>query len=161
METKDYWYAAGIVLTFLIGVWNLRQSWLGTRKASFINTVTSQRVKWIEQLRQDISTFSGLTHTWCFSALEGKPGEDEVLNELDRLRHVIQLRLNPDGTYDRKITALIKQIPDLTHESQREELKAKLAELTEVTQALLKEEWEKVKCEAKYGDLNEKPCRRA
>lgn len=122
MDTKDVVYAIGIFLTFLLGVWNLVQSYRATRKTSFINTVTSQRVKWIEQLRQDVSSFSGLTHTWCFSDLEGKPQEHEVLKEIDRLRHVIRLRLNPEGTHDRKIEQLIAEIPNLTHISQRDQL---------------------------------------
>lgn len=155
MENKDYVYAAGIIVTLGLGVWNFVQGYRATRKASFINTVTSQRVKWIEQLRQDISAFSGLTHTWSASNLEGTAKETEVLQEIDRLRHVIRLRLNPDGTYDRKIASLIKRIPTLTHESKREELMEALEQLTTTTRALLKEEWEKVKAEAKDGDLSE------
>jgi len=155
MELKDYVLAAGVVVTLFLGLWNTLQGYYATRKASFINNVTSQRVKWIEQLRQDISAFAGLTHTWCSSELEGKPEETEVLKELDRLRHVIRLRLNPDGTPDRKITALIKLIPTLTHVSKRAELLAALEELTTTTQDLLKDEWEKVKAESKDGDLSE------
>ena len=45
METKDIVYATGILLTFLIGVWNLIFNYRTTRKTSFINIVTSQRVK--------------------------------------------------------------------------------------------------------------------
>ena len=153
MDAKDWIYGLGIVLTFAIGVWNLVSAYRTTRKTSFINTVTSQRVKWIEQLRQDVSALSGLTHAWCFSNLEGKPQEFEVLKEIDRLRHVIRLRLNPDGTHDRKIQALISKIPELTHESQQAQLKAALDELTTETQLLLKEEWEKVKREAEHGNL--------
>ncbi len=153
---KDYVLWAGVLVTFVLGVWNAIQGYYATRKASFINNVTSQRVKWIEQLRQDISAFSGLTHTWCSSELEGKPEEREVLQELDRLRHIIRLRLNPDGTPDRKITALIKLIPELTHVSKRAELLAALEELTTTTQELLKEEWEKVKAESKDGDLSKR-----
>ncbi len=156
MEGKDIIYGLGILLTFALGVWNLVTNYRLTRRTSFINTVTNQRVKWIEQLRQDISAFSGLTHTWCFSELEGKPEELEVLKEIDRLQHVIRLRLNPDGTHDRKIAPLIRRIPDLTHISKREELTAALEELITTTQQLLKEEWEKVKAEAKRGDLKEK-----
>lgn len=156
MEAKDYIYAAGIGVTFILGVWNFFQGYRATRKASFVNTVTSQRVKWIEQIRQDIAAFSGLTHTWCQSGLEGTAEEVTVLKELDRLRHLIRLRLNPDGTLDRQITALIKRIPELTHESQRPALLSALEELTTTSQALLKEEWEKVKAESKDGDLNER-----
>jgi hypothetical protein len=153
MEDKDLIYGLGILLTFALGVWNLVANYRASRKTSFINTVTSQRVKWIEQLRQDVSSFSGLTHTWCYSELEGKPEEKEILKEIDRLRHVIRLRLNPDGTHDRKIAQLIRKIPELTHISKRAELTEALEDLTTTTQLLLKEEWEKVKAESKEGDL--------
>jgi hypothetical protein len=153
-DIKDLLYGLGIVLTFAVGVWNLVANYRMSRKTSFINTVTNQRVKWIEQLRQDISAFSGLTHTWCFSSLSGRPEEHELLKEIDRLRQVIRLRLNPNGTYDRKIQDLIVTIPQLTDISSRPELQAALDDLTETTQLLLKEEWEKVKWESEHGNLN-------
>ena len=77
------------------------------------------------------------------------------MKEIDRLRHVIRLRLNPDDTPDRKIAALVKRIPELTHESKREELLTVLESLTVATQEMLKDEWEKVKAESKDGDLKE------
>lgn len=156
MEPKDYFYAFGILATFGLGVWNFIQGYHATRRASFINTVTSQRVLWIEQMRQDVAKFVGLTHTWVMSELEGKEEELEVLKEIDRLRRVIQLRLNPNDTPDRKIAILIKNIPKLTHVSKRDELLKALDELTTATQEMLKEEWDKVKAESKDGDLNDK-----
>lgn len=153
METKDIVYATGILLTFLIGVWNLIFNYRTTRKTSFINIVTSQRVKWIEQLRQDISSFSGLTRT---SSLEGKPQEYEVLKEIDRLRHVIRLRLNPEENHDRRIEQLLAEIPKLTDISKRDRLTQALEELTVTSQKLLKQEWEKVKLEAEQGNLKNK-----
>jgi len=153
VEIKDIVYAISILLTFLLGVWSLVQSYRVARKTKFIDIVTSQRVKWIEQLRQDISSFSGLTYTWCFSEIEGKPQEYEVLKEIDRLRHVIRLRLNPTGKHDQMIEQLIAKIPNLTHISQREQLTKALKELTITTQKLLKEEWDKVKLEAEHGNL--------
>ena len=114
---------------------------------------TSERVKWIEQLRQDISSFSGLIHTWCFSGFSGKAEENGVLQEIDRLRHVIRLRLNPDGTHDCKIQRLIAKIPLLTDPSKQPELEAALDDLIVTTQLLLKEEWEKGKWESEHGNL--------
>lgn len=107
-------------------------------------------------MRQDVSKFVGLTHTWAQSNLEGTDSEPEILKEIDRLRYVIRLRLNPDDTPDRKIAALIKKIPKLTHESYREELLKCLEQLTIETQEMLKVEWDKVKAESKDGDLSEK-----
>jgi len=156
MEAKDIIYGLGILLTFALGVWNLVSNYRASRRTSFINTVTAQRVKWIEQLTQDISAFSGLTHTWCFSELEGKPEEAEVLKEIDRLHHIIRLRLNPSGTHDQKIEELIRRIPQLTHVTKRDELKQALEEVTVASQKLLKEEWDKVKEESKYGDLKDR-----
>ncbi len=155
MEAEDYVLLFGVIVTLALGVWNLIQALQVMRKTSFINTVTSQRILWIEQLRQDVSKFCGLTHTWCMSDLEDKPEESEILEEIDRLRHVIRLRLNPNDTPDRKIAALLKKIPELTHSSKRTELLAALEELTVETQLLIKDEWEKVKKEAKNGDLSE------
>ncbi len=156
MSDKDAIYAVGIVVTFFLGIWNLWNSHKTTRKTNFINTVTNQRIKWIEQLRQNIASFLGLTHTWCESNIEGKPEETEILKELDRLRYLIQLRLNSDATLDRKIASLIKEIPNLTHSSQQSERKKSMDKLSTLSQQLLKEEWEKVKKESKDGDLNEK-----
>lgn len=153
MDAKDVVYAVGILLTFALGVWNLVVSYRNTRRTNFINTVTAQRVKWLEQIRQDISTYCGLTYTWCYSDLVGKPQEYEVLKEIDRLRHVIRLRLNPTGTRDKKIEQLIAEIPQYTDISQRDKLTKALEELTVTSQLLLKEEWEKVKSEAEHGSL--------
>lgn len=155
METKDVVYLVGILLTAALGVWNLVSNIRASRRTSYINTVTAQRVNWIEQLRQDVASFSGKTYTWCLSKLEGENGELDILKEIDRLRYVIRLRLNPSGKHDNEIERLMKEIPELTGISKKEELKAKLDELTKTTQNLLKEEWEKVKKEAKSGDIND------
>ena len=155
MRAEDYVLLIGVVVTLVLGVWNLIQTQQVMKNTSFINTVTSQRILWIEQLRQDVSKFCGLTHTWCMSDLEDKPEASEILKEIDRLRHVIRLRLNPNDTPDRKIAALLKKIPELTHSSKRTELLSALEYITVATQHLIKDEWEKVKKEAKNGDLSE------
>lgn len=153
---KDTIYGISILLTFILGAWNFVQNWRAAKKTSFINTVTAQRVKWLELMRQDVASFVGLTHNWALSSEEVQGSKAEYLKEMDRLRYVIRLRLNPDDTPDRKIAALIKEIPDLTHESQRDKLKQKLEELTVATQEMLKDEWEKVKQESLEGDIKEK-----
>jgi hypothetical protein len=156
MELKDLGLTAGVVVTFVLGVWNLVANLRANKRTTFINTVTSQRIKWIEQLRQDISAFAGLTYHWSHSDLEGKSNEAEVVKEIDRLRHVIRLRLNPSGEQDKIIEALIAEIPHYTDPSRQKELVDALERLTRATQALLKEEWEKVKQESQEGPLSER-----
>jgi len=63
--------------------------------------------------------------------------------------------LNRDGVHDKAIEALVARIPTLTHTAHEAELKEALNELVEVSQKLLKDEWEKVKEESKWGDLKE------
>ena len=43
MEAKDVIYALGILLTFALCFRNFIANYRGTRRTSFINTVTSQR----------------------------------------------------------------------------------------------------------------------
>jgi hypothetical protein len=156
MDAKDVVLAAGVVVTFVLGLWNLWANHRTNKRTTFINTVTSQRIKWIEQLRQDIGAFCGLTYHWSHTDIEGKPSEGELLKELDRLRHVIRLRLNPKGEHDRAIEALIEEIPRYTDPSRQKELTAALERMIRVSQALLKEEWDKVKRESEQGPLSER-----
>ena len=155
MDAKDLIYATSIAVTLGLGIWNFVQGRRAARRASFINTVTSQRVLWIERFRQDVSRFVGLTHHWTRSHGENNDRTLEILKEIDTLRYVIRLRLNPDAAVDNRIAELIREIPDLTDVSRRDQLEVAINELVNQSQQLLKAEWEKVKAEAKDGDLKE------
>jgi len=158
MEPKDYFYAIGIVATAVVSVWNIINHYRVNKRSSFINTVTNERVKWLDKLRKNISDFCGLTYTWSMSNVEGKPEEFELVSKCDKLRFLIRLQLNPkeingQPNPDKKIEELIAKVPELTHESKQQELKDALDQMIITSQELLKEEWEKVKAEAKSGDL--------
>lgn len=153
-EPKDYVLVASGVITFILGVWNLIANHRFNRRTTFVNTVTSQRIKWIEQLRQDISAFSGLVYHWSNTELPDKTEERQIIKEIDRLHHVIRLRLNPAGTHDQTIEKLLSEIPQ--HTSDQIKIKELLEKLTCTAQALLKDEWEKVKAESKKGPLSDR-----
>jgi hypothetical protein len=152
---KDVVFSLSLIFTFLLGVWNIVDNYRMARRTAFINTVTAEQIKWIEKLRDNISSFCGLTHAWRQSELEGKPDELDVVKQLDKLRYLISLQLDPAGAYDKEIEFLIALIPDLTHETQTEQLKEKMNELILISQKLLKVEWDKVKEESKRGDLKD------
>jgi hypothetical protein len=160
MEPKDVAYIIGITFTAIIGMWNLWANTQNNKKTSFINTVTSERVKWLEKLRNNISTFAGLTHTWTRNTLSSEEEKKELLKEIDKLRYLIRLQLNPKfenntPNVDKRIEELIAKIPNLTADTQRSELDLALEQLVLDSQELLKNEWEKVKDEAKNGNLKE------
>ena len=118
----------------------------------FIDTITSERIEWLEKLRIDISRFSGLTSFWAKSLGSADTSESiEVLKEIDVLRVMIKLRLNPEGTYDKQIIELLDKIPLLTDKTDLTEINNALDMLTKLSQKLLKEEWNRVKKESKKG----------
>lgn len=155
MEGKDWFYGAGIVFTFALSVWNLVVNNRNSQKASFINTVTSQRVKWIEQLRQDIAAYCSLLQSVAYADAEVQDPlkRAELLREIDRLKHVILLRLNPDpdATSDRRIQEFMRVVQKQTQTPS--DLETTLGSLIIETQNLIKVEWEKVKDEAEKGRL--------
>ena len=143
METKDIVVAVGMAVTFVLGLWNLWINLENNKRTTFVNTVTSQRIKWIEQLRQDLGAFSGHVYHWCFTDIKDEEDKRKIVEEIDRLRYVIRLRLNPEGDRDKEISTLMESIAAVT--SDPDKIKDILEKLTVATQALLKEEWDKVK----------------
>src|SRR5690606_6688669 len=156
IQVQDILVLIGVGATFLLGIANLISSYRLGRKTTFINTVTSSRISWIETLRQDISEFCGLAHTWSISPnIQGTPRESEIFQRLDKLRYLIPLRLNPLGNIDKEITRQIREIPDLAVPGKTTELLGALESLTSNTRILLKLEWEKVKRESQHNELDD------
>jgi hypothetical protein len=159
METKDYVYIVGILFTFLLGIFNLINMWRISKKSTFINCVTAERVKWINRLRENIANFCGLTHHFIFSELSEKD-KREILNEIDRLRMIIPLQLNPHEEITGEIVKLIKKIPMQTDVQKVVDFDKKfpveksIDELISKTQLLLKREWNRVKKEAEKGNIS-------
>lgn len=160
MEIKDIGLIGGVAVTFLLGVGNLIYNVLLSRRTAFINTVTSERVKWIGNLRDNLSKFVGLTHHW-FVLKEDieEPKKDDMTRELRVLRYHIRLQLNPSpkATIDRDIMEMIEQIADSAPNFKIEELQQHLDNLVLKAQKLLKSEWDKVKREAQRGALADHP----
>ncbi|HEV8716328.1 MAG TPA: hypothetical protein VGX03_26330 [Candidatus Binatia bacterium] len=146
-----------ILASLGLGIYNL----MATRRTLFVNTVTAQRMKWIDSLRENIAQFTGLTYNWTASApastgIDGPPDTPEraqMVLQIDKLRMLIKLQLNPQEEIDQKIIKKIDEIPNLTHPLVFEKLKVATADMISLSQALLKKEWEKVKVEAQTGSV--------
>lgn len=159
----------GIIGTFItaffaliISLINLYRDFTVNKRINYINTVTSERVKWLDTLRNNISEFCGLTHNWTRTTIDDNDDDEkkerlekqrmEVVEKIDKLRYLIQLQLNRNDDPDKKILELIGNIPELTDISERKNLDAAMKELIRISQDLLKAEWEKVKRESKTGE---------
>lgn len=155
-DAKDYVAFTGILVTLILGVYNAVQNYRTSRRTIFINTVTAERIKWIGKLRENISTFCGVAHYWRFSTQKGSTEELKKIEEIDKLRHLIALQLNPKDQIDQKIQNLVGEIVSMSSghiEVSPKKYRDNLDELIKETQELLKTEWEKVKDETRRGDF--------
>lgn len=152
------WQDAGILLTFLLGIWNLYAHMRDNKRTSFINTVTSERVKWIQSTREALSNLCGRTHYWVMTQDEiSQEDSNSVRKEIDQLRALVKLKLNPGEAPSKKVIDLIDQMENHTHSSQEEQMKRVLNEIVSASQVLLKQEWDKVRLEAVHGNLRRRP----
>lgn len=149
MTTTEIVMLIGIGLTFFIGILNLIITFRNVRKTAFINSVTTSRIKYIQELRESISKFCGLAHSYANKIYKLEYKEVwELHKEADNLRYLIRLYLNPEDDYwDNKIISLIDEILLKTDKDPSEPIN----ELITITQYLLKLEWEGAKRESEIG----------
>jgi hypothetical protein len=150
MEVKDLIAIIGIGLTFLVGIANFLYSWRNNRRMSFVNTVTSSRLKWIDSLREKVCEFIAVTNRIVDPKLRPESKDiSGLLLQRDTLLHEIVLHLNPHDLEDGKITKIashVQQLSDATMSSP--ELSDAVLKLRDATGEYLKKEWNRVKRES-------------
>lgn len=149
MEAKDIVTAVGIGLTFVAAVWNLLYTFSATKKTRYINVVTSARIEWIQSVRENISRFAGLARHWSITPIADAEASRKLQEESDVLRLEIRLQLNPYDKADQKLIELVEEIPKHTAPTDFDAMKMAVDALIAETQKRLKEEWDRVKEEAK------------
>lgn len=113
--------------------------------------VTNERAQWRKDMRELTATYVALakylTSTTC------PKGED--LNEFERTRILIRLRLNADPKHklDAALLCTLSDIATQTRTESKEALNIKLEEFERNMQSLLKREWDKSKKEAYSGNI--------
>lgn len=118
-------------------------------KNIFINTVTTERAKWRDELRKDTAEFCKLV----YSELHKKNVADRP--RLEELRVLIRLRLNPNPSHvlDKRILDAIVKVTTAFNACGGTDVTQHLEAIESNVQALLKQEWEKSKQEAHKGRL--------
>lgn len=154
MTTTEIVTLVGIGLTFIVGAINLYVSFNNSKKTNFINSVTASRIKYIQELRESISRFCALANS--YSNRISKLSYDqywELHKESDTLKYLIRLYLNPmDDYWDNQIISLTDEIMLKSDKDPSETIES----LIELTQFLLKLEWEGAKKESEVGILSDK-----
>ncbi|MFN0313927.1 MAG: hypothetical protein ACKVQA_02645 [Burkholderiales bacterium] len=156
---KDLLLQAGVLVTLVLGLVNLYFNIRTAKRTAFVNTVTSERVKWIAKVRENVSTLCSLCDQWMFHRTqESTPG---LQRQIEQMKNEIRLQLNPKDVEDQDIERLLARLPSWTNSMTPEEYSKLQGNLVSATQAMLKREWDKVKDEALYGDLRTKWCRKS
>ena len=143
--------------TLLLSIYTLGYSIRNNRRTSYINSVTAERVKWINTLRENLSQFAGLVFHYAAVAGNDPTGSKwhNLLKDTDRLRMLIKLQLNPKGEIDEKIEANLDRLYTSNAIPSPQIAQSVCDQTIKLGQQLLKQEWEKVKEESKYGDLRD------
>jgi hypothetical protein len=122
-------------------------------KNIFINTVTSERAKWRDELRNNTAEFCKLAYGQSHNQ-----GTFDRLR-LEELRVLIRLRLNPNPKHalDKIILDATTEVTNALDGSAATDVRQQLQTIEANVQALLKQEWEKSKQEARKGKLVSNP----
>lgn len=146
MEFKDWVLAVGVIVTFIMGISNLYFNFVTSRKTSFVNTVTAERVKWIGKIRENMSRLVAEREQTAHENTDTNQGAEFRIRQL---RNEILLQLNPVD--DAEQIALIENIGNCTGKGMEQQVGIFRRDLIRSTQAMLKREWDKVKRESVKG----------
>lgn len=144
----------GIAATFLVSVAALVHSLQNDRRASYVNTVTSSRLRWIDSLRDKVAEFIATTSRLVSRRESGlrDSKSEELLLQRDILEHQIALHLNPEDPKDQRIKTLAESVCQLTDSGgTASAISDTLNQLRDATAIYLKKEWNRAKQESVGG----------
>lgn len=144
----------GVGVTLFLGVANLLYNLQHGKRSAFVNVVTSERIKWIARIREDVSNLSSLCDQWLW--FQTQDNQSDLQRQIERLRNEIVIGLNPNDLEDQDLMRLLARLPGYTKPMDSNEYAVLKNALVSSTQALLKREWDKVKDETMRGDLRQK-----
>lgn len=146
----------GLTLTFLVGLANIIVTIHNARKSTYVNTITTARIKYIQDLREVVSNFCAMAASK--NNRQNLPLDNKEYLQLEieanKLKYLLWLHLNPeDNNWDEKMIELVDDIHSLYLRDLKDmgDLIQKLEDLRILTQYLLKYEWEGAKFESKRG----------
>jgi hypothetical protein len=143
---------SNVVVAIIAVVGVLITAWItlkNNNKNVLIKTVTEERAKWRNDLRDLVASF-------IKEALVQMKNDIISIENIYEIKAKIVFRLNPDKNHhlDQDILTKLKRIVDnIENPTMSKSLINDLARLEEFVQTLVKQEWEKSKKEAKTGKL--------
>ncbi|WLR52452.1 hypothetical protein LC040_06000 [Bacillus tianshenii] len=110
LKIKEFITLVGIILTFVVGLINIFVTLKNNSRSLYVNAITSERVKWMGQLKELVSEYLSMTTVYDDKpTLEGKEFADYI-ERLIYLQNRIKLHLNYTDPKDEEINDLISKI---------------------------------------------------
>ncbi|NEZ45463.1 hypothetical protein, partial [Paenibacillus alvei] len=110
MSISEWITLGAVIVTLAVGIINLLSSIWTNKRTTFVNAVTSERVKWIGQLRELISEYLMLAAYYDEKPLLKGEELKKYFEKLTFLKYRIKLHLNQEGEMDQEINELIEKI---------------------------------------------------
>ena len=110
---KDSIYAIGIILTFATTLLSVYMTFKNNKAIHYVNSITKNRVEWIEKLRDSIADF--IAHTNIYNNVYYKNDyvkSGQHLAECQKVCSKIKLLLNCCDKRDNEIVTLTENILD-------------------------------------------------
>lgn len=151
---KFDWVTISTLITALTALLTGVYSILHSRKTTYINAVTTSRLKYIESLRNYISQFCGLILYTANNQFD-ETHKKELSEKINQLRFTIKLHLNRKNAFDKKLLEQLDSIPNFSAHDKTEELTLSINQLINYAQDIFSLEWDGIKLEAAKGGLTE------
>lgn len=160
-KSRLFWFVIGAFLTTLAAWIKSHFERLTANKQLFLENVTTERSRWRESLRNDVSEFCSLVyksqHDSHFQSkdLAGLAFSNNVAR-LSEIRVKVRLKLNPHEPMskpDAKIVRSMSRVLNLISVGEFYCIHREMLRIERCTQNILKAEWEKSKDEAIVGKL--------
>lgn len=147
MEIKDIITTVSVLIALISVVFAIYNS----RKSIYINTITSARIKYLENIRNYIADFCSLAHSE-----NKKTEESKNFESILKISFLIKLNLDKNHPFDKKVIEIINKIIDQLFIGQNDNLFNEINLLIELSQDITLLEWRGIKKEAMVGILGRK-----
>ena len=127
-------------------------SYLVAQKAVYINAITSERMKWITSLKNNLASMVSILHS-VEARINGsiKADTDELMNDYKKLNEIsclLELQLNPTGGLENNIMVILEATQKRLSKSGIPEASILIKGLRAHARWMFKIEWHQVKIEA-------------
>lgn len=165
----------GVIISAAIAAYNNYLTKKSNDRNIYINTITTERTKWLSNVRDAISELmSGALHMYSVDSSKNIDEWNNTMRHVSMHAAKIRLYINPDGDIERKIESSVDKIQNYVailhnvemgytfnpegRRTYQDECNSEIEVLSKLCQNYLHEQWATIKKEAVRGfDLESEP----